>query len=79
MRTTLLTALAAAMMLTGAQPALAQSGHDLFQQALVMERASGQLQEAIVLYGGSWKSPQTIATWSRGRSCRLDGVMSGSG
>jgi Tol biopolymer transport system component len=50
MRTTLLTALATAMMLTGAQPLIAQSGHDLFQQALVMERANGQLQEAIALY-----------------------------
>jgi len=51
MKTMLLTALAAAMMLTGAQSAMAQPGHDLFQQALVTERASGQLQDAIVLYG----------------------------
>jgi Tol biopolymer transport system component len=50
MRTTLLTALATAMTLTGAQPLIAQSGHDLFQQALVMERANGQLQDAIALY-----------------------------
>ena len=28
----------------------AQSGHDLFQQALVKERAEGKLQEAIDLY-----------------------------
>ena len=36
-------------LLTGA-PALAQTGHDLFQQALVMEQAEGDLQEAIQLY-----------------------------
>ena len=34
---------------TGA-PALAQTGHDLFQQALVMEQAEGNLQEAIQMY-----------------------------
>ncbi len=51
MRTTLLAALATLIMTVDTQPALAQSGHDLFQQALVMERANGQLQEAIELYG----------------------------
>jgi Tol biopolymer transport system component len=50
MRTTLFMAFAAAVMLIGAQPVMAQSGHDLFQQALVKERANGQLREAIALY-----------------------------
>jgi len=50
MRITLLTALVTLTLTVGAQPALSQSGHDLFQQALVMERANGQLQEAIALY-----------------------------
>jgi Tol biopolymer transport system component len=40
-------ALAAALAASGT---LAQSGHDLFQQALVKERAEGRLQEAIDLY-----------------------------
>jgi hypothetical protein len=31
-------------------PVLAQSGHDLFQQALVKERADGDLRGAIGLY-----------------------------
>ena len=50
MRTTTFVALAAAVMLIGVQPVMAQSGHDLFQQALVKERADGQLREAIALY-----------------------------
>lgn len=33
-----------------AQPALTQSGYELYQQALVKERSSGQIQEAITLY-----------------------------
>ena len=33
-----------------ARVALAQSGYDLFQQALVKERAEGKLEEAIQLY-----------------------------
>ena len=32
------------------QPAHAQTGPDLFQQALVMERAQGDLDRAIILY-----------------------------
>ena len=39
----------ALVLLTGA-PALAQTGHDLLQQALVMEQAEGNLQAAIRLY-----------------------------
>ena len=50
MKTTLLTAFAAAIMLTAAHPLMAQSGQDLFQQALVKERADGELMEAIALY-----------------------------
>lgn len=50
MRKTLLTAFATLSMLAGTHPAVAQTGHDLFQQALVMERANGQLQDAIALY-----------------------------
>ena len=40
-------AMAATLVASGAA---AQSGHDLFQQALVKERAEGNLQEAIDLY-----------------------------
>jgi Tol biopolymer transport system component len=43
----LLPALITAMALVGMSP---QSGHDLYQQALVKERAEGNLQEAIDLY-----------------------------
>ena len=42
---------AASLALLGATPALAQSGQDLFQQALVQEQAEGNLRSAIVLYG----------------------------
>ena len=35
----------------GVGPATAQDGHDLFQQALLKERAEGELEEAIQLYG----------------------------
>jgi Tol biopolymer transport system component len=47
-----LTAAVMAVLLTvfGTVPALAQSGHDLFQQALVKERADGDLRGAISLY-----------------------------
>jgi Tol biopolymer transport system component len=34
----------------GTEPGWAQSGHDLFQQALVKERSNGQMQEAVQLY-----------------------------
>ena len=51
MRTTLLAVVAAAtLLLTATQPALAQSGQELFQQALVKERADGELKQAIALY-----------------------------
>ena len=41
---------AASLAVFGATPALAQNGHDLFQQALVQEQAEGNLRSAIVLY-----------------------------
>jgi Tol biopolymer transport system component len=41
---------ALALIALGTAPALAQSGHDLFQQALVKERADGDLRGAIGLY-----------------------------
>ena len=41
---------AASLAAFGTTPALAQSGHDLFQQALVKERADGDLRGAIGLY-----------------------------
>jgi tetratricopeptide (TPR) repeat protein len=41
---------AVALTLLMGAPALAQTGHDLLQQALVMEQAEGNLQEAIRLY-----------------------------
>jgi len=50
MRTVLYAALAATILVTATQPALAQSGQDLFQQALVKERADGELRQAIALY-----------------------------
>ena len=40
----------ASLYVFGATPALAQNGHDLFQQALVQEQAEGNLRSAIVLY-----------------------------
>ena len=42
--------LAVALTLVMGAPALAQTGHDLLQQALVKEQAEGNLQEAIQLY-----------------------------
>ncbi len=45
-----MTAVLLSLMALGAGPATGQSGHDLFQQALLKERAEGELQEAIQLY-----------------------------
>ena len=45
-----LTVVILSLMALGAGPASAQSGHDLFQQALLKERAEGELREAIQLY-----------------------------
>lgn len=42
--------LGVALILLMAAPALAQTGHDLFQQALVKEQADGDLRAAIALY-----------------------------
>ena len=39
-----------ALLALASETAVAQSGYDLFQQALVKERANGQIQEAIQLY-----------------------------
>ncbi len=50
MRTILVTAFAAVIMLTVTQPVTAQSGQDLFQQALVKERANGDFRGAIEIY-----------------------------
>jgi len=50
MRTTITAALTAVLLLVVAGPAEAQSGHDLFQQALVKERADGDLGGAIAIY-----------------------------
>ena len=43
--------IAGTLALVGARAAQAQSGHDLFQQALVQERVEGNLEGAIQLYG----------------------------
>ena len=43
--------IAGTLALVGASAAQAQSGHDLFQQALVQERVEGNLEGAIQLYG----------------------------
>jgi hypothetical protein len=50
MRTTITAALTAVLLLAVAGPAEAQTGHDLFQQALVKERADGDLRGAIQIY-----------------------------
>jgi len=50
MKTLRIGLLAVALTLLVSTPVLAQTGHDLFQQALVMEQAEGNLQEAIQLY-----------------------------
>ena len=50
MNTARIGALALGLALAGGAPAGAQTAHDLFQQALVKERAEGDLQEAINLY-----------------------------
>jgi Tol biopolymer transport system component len=50
MRKTIVAALALALFITGADLAIAQTGHDLFQQALVKERADGDLRSAIEIY-----------------------------
>jgi Tol biopolymer transport system component len=49
-RTFTLAVAAVSIVTLAAAPALAQSGHDLFQQALVKERADGDLRGAIGLY-----------------------------
>jgi Tol biopolymer transport system component len=50
MRTISVAAFVLALLLTGADRAVAQAGHDLFQQALVKERADGDLRGAIAIY-----------------------------
>jgi Tol biopolymer transport system component len=50
MKMTLTIAIALSLTLIGAAPTTAQTGHDLFQQALVKERADGDLRGAIEIY-----------------------------
>jgi Tol biopolymer transport system component len=50
MRAITIAIVAVSLTLLGTAPVLAQSGHDLFQQALVKERADGDLRGAIGLY-----------------------------
>ncbi|MFH1766263.1 MAG: hypothetical protein ABIF09_18930 [Gemmatimonadota bacterium] len=50
MKTLRIGLLSVALMLSLDAPALAQTGHDLFQQALVKEQADGDLRAAIALY-----------------------------
>ena len=50
MKTITIAATALSLTLLCSGPLLAQSGNDLFQQALVMERAEGDVQGAIELY-----------------------------
>lgn len=50
MRTMTIAVLAVSLTTLATTPVLAQSGHDLFQQALVKERADGDLRGAIGLY-----------------------------
>jgi hypothetical protein len=50
MRTISIITLFVSLALLDAVPVLAQTGHDLFQQALVKERADGDLRGAIEIY-----------------------------
>ncbi|MDH3456487.1 MAG: tetratricopeptide repeat protein [Gemmatimonadota bacterium] len=50
MKSILTLAIALSLTLLGASPLNAQTGHDLFQQALVKERADGDLRGAIQIY-----------------------------
>ena len=50
MRRLTIPALALLLLLAGALPSRAQTGRELFQQALVMERSQGDLKGAISLY-----------------------------
>jgi len=50
MRASTLLTIAALFTLAGARPASAQSGEQLFQRALVLERSNGQVREAIPIY-----------------------------
>lgn len=50
MRTICIGLIALALTSLGATPTLAQTGHDLYQQALVKEQADGDLRAAIALY-----------------------------
>jgi Tol biopolymer transport system component len=50
MRTTKIVASVSLLLLASAELGVAQNGHDLFQQALVKERADGDLRGAIAIY-----------------------------
>src|SRR5437899_3360049 len=50
MKKFLMLATAVLLFALGAETALAQSGYDLFQKALVKERAVGDVEEALRLY-----------------------------
>ena len=50
MKTIKIVAAAFLLIIAGAELGLAQTGHDLFQQALVKERADGDLRGAIDIY-----------------------------
>ena len=50
MKTLSRVAIALSLALLAAGPLMAQTGHDLFQQALVKERADGDLRGAIAIY-----------------------------
>jgi Tol biopolymer transport system component len=50
MKSILAIAIALSLTLLGAPQAMAQTGHDLFQQALVKERSDGDLRGAIAIY-----------------------------
>jgi Tol biopolymer transport system component len=66
MKTITLTVAAVSLITLSAAPLLGQSGHDLFQQALVKERADGDLHGAISLYeriiGEFWDDRTLAAT-----------------
>jgi Tol biopolymer transport system component len=64
MKTITLMVAAISLITLSAAPLLGQSGHDLFQQALVKERADGDLRGAISLYErivGEFSADRTLA------------------
>ncbi|MCH7890522.1 MAG: hypothetical protein IH921_03360 [Gemmatimonadetes bacterium] len=66
MKTSILIATAVFCGLINAQSIQAQSGQELFQQALVMELSNGQVAaRSRCTSGSSWSSPPIDLSWPR--------------